>query len=144
MLVRQSERGSSTSSTLIILFFIALITAGVWAVYTYGEGHVIIDGRTVSELEPWEVVGAVIAGIIGLVIGLAAGLLGLIIGLVAMVLSLALGLIGVAAGLFIGIGTALGPFLLLAAIILLMRRKDSGETTERTACDPTDPSCDIK
>jgi hypothetical protein len=111
---------------LILLVFIGLIVAGTWAAYTHGEGHIYIDGRTVSELEPWEVVGGVIIGIFGAIIGLAGGALGLIIGLAATVVAFALGLMGVAAGLFITAGVVLGPFLLIAAIILLMRRGQGG------------------
>ena len=123
------------------VLFIAVIAAGVWAVYTYGEGHVIIDGRTVSELEPWEIIGGVIAGVIALIVGLTVGLIGLIIGLVAMVISIVLGLIGVMAGLFITIGTLLGPFLLLAAIILLMRRNKQAAGAEAAWCPEHGTDC---
>lgn len=119
----QSQRGNSGGVMLIVILFIAIVAAGTWAAYTYGEGHVMIDGRTISELEPWEVVGGVILGILGLFIGLTMGILGLLIGLIAAVVSIVLALAGVFVGLFITAGTLLGPFLLLAAIILLMRRK---------------------
>lgn len=118
-----AQRGSGSSVFLALLFFAVVVGAGIWAAYTYGEGHLVIDGRTVSELEIWEVAGAVVIGVVGLIVGLLGGLLGLAIGLVAMVFSIVLGVIGIAAGLFITAGTLLGPFLLLAAVILLIRRE---------------------
>ncbi len=123
---RAAQRGNASGVVMAIFVFIIIVAAGVWAVYTYGEGHIQINGRGVDELELWEVIGGVIAGIIGLFVGLIFGAVGLLIGLVALVLSLALAVAGVAAGLFISIGTMLGPFLLLAAIILLMRRQGEG------------------
>lgn len=120
---RAAQRGNSSALMLFLIAFFVLVGLGIWVAYTYGEGYIVIGDRTVSELQPWEVAGAVVIGIVGLVIGLIGGAIGLLVGLAAMILSLVLGVIGVAAGLFIAAGTLLGPFLLLAAIILLIRRQ---------------------
>lgn len=122
---RAAQRGNASGIVLAIFVFAIVVAAGVWAVYTYGEGHVQINGRGLEDLELWEVIGGVVAGIVGLFIGLVFGAVGLLIGLIAIILSIVLAVAGVAVGLFISIGTILGPFLLLAAIILLMRRQSS-------------------
>lgn len=116
------QRGKSSVLMMSLIVLLILTAIGTAAAYNYGEGHLIIDGRTVSEMQPWEVVGGVIAGIIGLIVALVLGVAGLIIGILAMMIALALAFAGVAVGLFISAGTVLGPFLLLAAIILLLRR----------------------
>lgn len=144
MLEKTQQRGSSSTATLVILVFIAIVAAGTWAVYHYGgDANIIVNGKSLVELELWEVIGAVIIGIFGLIIGLVAGLVGLMIGLAAMVISIVLGLIGIAAGLFITAGTLLGPFLLLAAIILLLRRNKNNSAEAAAYCDPADPNCRI-
>lgn len=121
------QRGDTNTATLVALLLVAVVAAGVWAVYQYGDGQVMVNGRSVEDLQPWEVVGAVIIGIIGLVVGLAAGAVGLVIGLVGAVLAIVVGFIGVAAGLFITAGVLLGPFLLIAAIFLLFRRRGNDD-----------------
>ena len=142
MLEKIQQRGNSSAATLVLVIFVLLVAAGTWAVYQYGgDADVIINGKSLEELQPWEVIGAVVIGIVGLIVGLAAGLVGLLIGLVAMVVSIVLGLIGVAAGLFITAGVLMGPFLLLAAIILLMRRQGGNSSAEAAYCDPSDPNC---
>lgn len=125
-MMENRSSGSGMGLWALLFVIVALIAAGTWGAYTYGEGVFTIDGRTISELEPWEVIGGVIIGILGLLVGLVAGAIGLVVGLIAAVASIALGLAGVAVGLFITAGTLLGPFLLIAAIILLMRRRQSG------------------
>lgn len=134
-----AQRGSGTGLMVTLLLIVGVIALGTWAAYTYGDSHIVIDGRSVDQLEPWEVVGGVILGIVGLVIGLTMGAIGLLIGLVAMVGSLALAFAGIAVGLFITAGVVLGPFLLLAAIILLVRRggrsQSSGAAAEVLSTD---------
>lgn len=109
------------------LLFLMIVAMGTYAAYQWGDGAIYIDGRSVSDLQPWEVVGGVIIGILGMIVGLAAGAVGLLIGLAATVLALALAMLGILSGLFITAGVLLGPFLLLAAVILLMRRKSQPE-----------------
>lgn len=122
-----AQRGSSNTILLVLLVFLALLALGTYAAYTYGDAHIYIDGRTIEELEPWEVIGGVAIGILGAIFGLAMGVVGLVIGLAAAIVSIVLALAGVAAGLFITAGTLLGPFLLIAAIILLLRRPKASD-----------------
>lgn len=117
------KRSAMGSILLVTGIFVLVIGLATWAAYTFGEGHIVIDGRDISDLEPWEVAGGIIAGIIGLIIGLTFGVLGLLIGLIATVFSIVLAIAGIAVGLFISVGVFLGPFLLLAAIIILIRRQ---------------------
>ncbi|MGV6820440.1 MAG: hypothetical protein ACWA5T_08070 [Parvularcula sp.] len=131
MVRKQQQRGNGNAITLVMVIFIALVAIGTWAAYHYGGDHISINGRGVSELEPWEVVGGVIIGILGAVFGLMMGAFGLVIGLIAMVASIVLALAGVAVGLFVSAGTLLGPFLLLAAIILLLRKQNDETKPEK-------------
>ncbi len=133
---RSTQSGSGTTFTVTLLLFIALVAAGVWAVYTYGDGHIVINDRTLDDLQPWEVVLGVVIGIIGAIIGILAGLVGVIIGLVAAFLSIVMALLGVAAGLFIFAGVLAGPVLLLAGIIILMTRS---KRQQATGADDTNP-----
>lgn len=119
--------GNAAGWLIALLLVIGLFAAGVWAVYTYGEGNIYIDGRTVSELEWWEIAGALAAGVVALIIGLIGGLLGLVVGLFAAVVALAIGALGIFAGLFITAGVLLGPILLLVLIILMIRRGGRAE-----------------
>ncbi|GAB4531423.1 MAG: hypothetical protein Tsb0010_12810 [Parvularculaceae bacterium] len=119
--------GNAAGWLIALLLVIGLFAAGVWAVYTYGEGNIYIGDRTVSELEWWEVAGALAAGVVALIIGLIGGLLGLIVGLFAAVVALAIGALGIFAGLFITTGVLLGPVLLLVLIILMIRRGGKAE-----------------
>lgn len=120
--------GNAAGWIIALLVVIGLFAAGVWAVYTYGEGNIYIDGgRTVSDLEWWEIAGAVAAGVVALIIGLTGGLLALIVALFATIVALALGALGIFAGLFITAGVLLGPILLLVLIILMIRRGGRSE-----------------
>lgn len=121
------RRGGGLWKFLLFIMIVA-VALGTFAVYHYGaDASISINGRSVDDLQPWEVVGGVIIGIIGLIIGLLGGAIGLLIGLSAAVLAVALAFLGIAAGLFITAGVVLGPFLLIAAIILLVRRRTHPE-----------------
>ncbi len=107
------------NATLLVL---ALVAFGTWWVYQYGGEHVSINGHTIDQLQPWEVVGGVLLAIIGTAIAIIGGLIALIIGLAATVIALLLAAGGVAVGLFFTLGTLLGPALLAVAIIMLIQR----------------------
>jgi hypothetical protein len=118
----EKKGGGALKFALFIM--IMLVAAASVAVYHFGaDGAIMIDGRTVDQLAWWEVVGGVLIGFVGLFLGLAGGLIGLVIGLGAAFVAIALSLLGIFAGLFITAGVVLGPFLLIAAIIILMRRR---------------------
>ena len=119
--------GGAAGWIFTLLVVIGLFAAGIWAVYTYGEGHIYIDGRSVNELEWWEIAGGLAAGAAALIIGLVGGLLGLVIALFATVVALVLGALGIFAGLFITAGVLLGPILLLVLIIIMIRRGGRAE-----------------
>lgn len=125
----EAKRGGGGGVLKFMLFLIIVaIALGTFAMYQYGaEWGVTVNGQTVDELQPWEVVGGVIIGIVGLIIGLLGGAIGLLIGLGAALVAIALAFAGVMVGLFVTAGIVLGPFLLLAAIILLARRKSQPE-----------------
>lgn len=114
------------TSLYIILF---LVVIGTWAVYQFGPEHdITINGRDLSELEPWEVVGGVIIAILATAVALIGGLIALVVSLAAAVLALLLAAAGVAVGLFFTAGVLLGPALLLVGIILLFRRGKKART----------------
>ena len=47
----QKSGGNATAAVLVVvLIFAALVAVGTWAVYTYGQGHVVIDGRELQDL----------------------------------------------------------------------------------------------
>lgn len=123
----QVRRGGGGAVLKFMLFLIVVaIAGGTYVAYTYGaDWGVTINGETIDDLQPWEVVGGVIIGILGLIIGLVGGVLGLLIGLAAALVAIALAFGGIAFGLFITAGVILGPFLLLAAVILLIRRSSA-------------------
>ena len=136
--VRQRQRGGSNTLIISLLCFVALVAAGVWAAYTYGDGHIYIDGRGMDELSPLEVVAGVVVGIIGAIVGILAGIVGVLIGLAAALLAILLALMGVATGLFITIGVLAGPILLLAAIIMLINRSSKKEPLEEAYSEITE------
>lgn len=122
------RRGGGGALKFVLFLLIVAIAAGTYVAYQYGsDWNLTVNGRTIDDLQPWEVVGGVIIGILGLIVGLVGGVVGILIGLAATVVALALAFGGVAIGLFITAGVLLGPFLLLAAIILLARRKSHPE-----------------
>ncbi len=131
-IIRHAQKGGSTTLTIFLILFLALVAAGTWAVYNYGDGHVVINDRTLDELQVWEVMLGVVIGIIGAIIGILAGLVGVIIGLVAAILSVGLALAGVAVGMFVVAGVLAGPILLLAGIIILISR---GNRKKESASD---------
>lgn len=122
---RTGQIGSTNTLMISLLVFISLVGAGVWAAYTYGDGYISINGAGLESLTFWEVTAGVAIGIIGAFIGILAGIAGVLIGLAAAFLSILLALAGIATGLFITIGVLAGPILLLAAIIMLMRRSSA-------------------
>jgi hypothetical protein len=128
-LERKTGRGTGAVWKFLLFLMIVAVVMGTWATYQYGaEWNVSINGRGIDELQPWEVVGGVVIGLVGLVVGLIGGAIGLIIGLLAAALAIMLAVLGIAAGVFFTAGFFLGPFLLLAAIILLIRRRTHPET----------------
>ena len=120
--VEERRSGGGVWKFLLFLMVVA-VAMGTYSVYQWGDGVITINGREISDLQPWEVVGGVAIGIVGLIVGLLAGAVGIMIGLGAALLAISLALLGVLSGVFITAGVLLGPFLLLAAIILLMRRR---------------------
>ncbi|MEE4210538.1 MAG: hypothetical protein V2I43_14895 [Parvularcula sp.] len=123
MVEGERKRGGGAMKFALFIM-IMLVAAASVAVYHFGaDGSIMINGRGVDQLAWWEVVGGVLIGLVGLVIGLAGGAIGLVVGLLAAFLAIALSLLGIFAGLFITAGVVLGPFLLIAAIIILMRRR---------------------
>jgi hypothetical protein len=123
----RARRGGGFWKFLLFLM-IAAVAMGTWGAYQYGaEWDLVVNGRTFDELQPWEVVGGVIIGILGLIVGLVGGAIGLVIGLLAGAFAILMAFLGIFAGLFVTAGVVLGPFLLLAAIILLMRRRSHPE-----------------
>ena len=121
---RNTQSGNGTTLTVLLVLFIALVAAGTWAAYTYGDGHIVMNGQTIDELQPWEVVLGVVIGILGAIIGILAGFVGIIIGLLAAAFSIALAFVGVAASLFVVAGVLAGPVLLLALVIYLFTRNN--------------------
>lgn len=122
------ERRSGGGVWKFLLFLVILaVAAGTFAAYQWGDEVIYINGRGIEDLQPWEVVGGVAIGILGLIVGLLAGVIGLLIGLGAALLAISLAMLGIFSGLFITAGVLLGPFLLLAAIILLARRRTNPE-----------------
>ncbi|MEM9840685.1 MAG: hypothetical protein AAF830_16230 [Pseudomonadota bacterium] len=124
--IEERRSGGGVWKFLLFLMIVA-VAMGTYAAYQWGDGYIEINGRGMEDLEVWEVIGGVIIGILGLIVGLAAGAVGLLIGLAATILALALAMLGILSGLFITAGVVLGPFLLLAAVILLMRRRKNPE-----------------
>lgn len=114
--------GAGVAATITLFILFGIVAAGVWAVYHFGDGHIQIDGRGLDDLDFWEVVLGVVIGVVGAIIGVLGGLFGVIVGLGAALMALVLAAAGVAAGLFITAGVLLGPILLLAAIVMLVRR----------------------
>ncbi|MGV6802336.1 MAG: hypothetical protein ACWA5L_10480 [bacterium] len=140
-------RGQAGQGSVLMISFITLLiltAIGVWAAYAYGDGAIYIDGKTVSEMQPWEVIGGVVAGIFGLILALILGTIGLIIGIIALILALLLAAAGVAVGLFVSVGTALGPFLLIAAVILLLRKNNRKDDTSDITSDRSLPNTEEK
>jgi hypothetical protein len=126
--MREARRGGGGIWKFLLFLMIVAVAMGTWAAYQYGaEWEMSINGRSFDELQPWEVIGGVIIGILGLIIGLIGGAIGIIIGLLAAAFAILMAFLGIFAGLFITAGVVLGPFLLLAAIILLMRRRSHPE-----------------
>ncbi|GGY40715.1 hypothetical protein [Parvularcula lutaonensis] len=124
----EDRRGGGGVWKFLLFLMVVAVALGTYAVYHFGaDADIYINGRTVDELQPWEVVGGVIIGIFGLIIGLIGGAIGLLIGLGAAILAIALAMLGIMTGLFITAGVILGPFLLIAAIILLLRRRSHPE-----------------
>ena len=120
---RHAQTGGSTTLTITLLLFIALVGCGTWAIYNFAEESVLVVGnQTLEELELWEVVGGVAIGLIAAILGILAGLVGIVIGLIAAALSIALSLLGTAIGLFVVAGVFAGPVLLLAAVIIMINR----------------------
>ena len=120
---RHAQMGGSTTLTITLLLFIALVGCGTWAVYNFAEESTFVIGdSTLEDLALWEVVGGVAIGVIAAILGILAGLVGIVIGLVAAALSIALSLLGTAIGLFVVAGVLAGPILLLAAVIILINR----------------------
>lgn len=122
------ERRSGGGIWKFLLFVtIVAVAMGTFAAYQWGDGYVYINDRGIEDLQPWEVVGGVIIGLLGLIVGLLAGAVGILIGIGAAVLAISLAMLGILSGVFITAGVLLGPFLLLAALILLMRRRTNPE-----------------
>ena len=110
--------GKATGLTFLLL------TVGLTAAaYSFGDGHVWIGDRTISDMNPFEVTSASAVGAAGLVVGLGAVIVALLAALVATVLSLALGLLGAGLGLFVTVGVATGPILLAVIIGVLVKRR---------------------
>jgi len=108
------------NATVIVLILVAV---GTWAFYHYGaEYDITIDGRSIDQLQPWEVVGGVLLAIMGTAIAIIGGLIALIVGLAAAVIALLLAAAGIAVGLFFTLGTLLGPALLAVGVIMLIQR----------------------
>ncbi|MEM1381618.1 MAG: hypothetical protein AAGH41_13440 [Pseudomonadota bacterium] len=124
--IEERRSGGGVWKFLLFLMIVA-VAMGTYAAYQWGDGVVTINDRAISEFQPWEVVGGVIIGILGLLVGLLAGVIGLLIGLGAAILAISLAMLGILSGVFITAGVLLGPFLLLAAVILLMRRRTNPE-----------------
>ena len=119
----ERKNGGGVGKFVLFLAIIA-IASGTFAVYHYGaDGHIIINGRGVDDLAPWEVVGAVIIGLLGLIVGLIGGLIGVIVALAAASVAIALGLLGIFAGIFLTAGFLLGPLLLIILIVMIIRRR---------------------
>ena len=93
------------------------------AAYQYGEGHVWIGDRTISDMNVLEVTGASAAGVAGLVVGLGGAAVALIAALVATVLSLAVAVLVGGLGVFFAVGVATGPILLAIIVGMLVKRR---------------------
>lgn len=124
--IEERRTGGGFWKFMLFLTIVA-VAMGTFAAYQWGDGVVYINDRSIGELQPWEVVGGVVIGIVGLIVGLIAGAIGLLIGLGAALLAISLAMLGIMSGVFIVAGIVLGPFLLLAAIILLVRRRTNPE-----------------
>jgi len=124
--IEEQRSGGGFWKFLLFLMILAVV-GGTVAAYQWGEGFIYINDRGIEDLQPWEVAGGVVIGILGLIVGLFAGAIGLLIGLGAAILAIALAMLGIFSGLFITAGVLLGPFLLLAAVILLARRRSNPE-----------------
>ena len=93
------------------------------AAYQYGDGHVWIGDRTISDMNLLEVTGASAAGVAGLVAGLGAMVVALIAAVIATVLSLAVAVLVGGLGVFFALGVATGPILLAVFVGVLIKRR---------------------
>lgn len=93
------------------------------AAYQYGEGHVWIGDRTISDMNVLEVTGASAAGVAGIVAGLGAMVVALIAALIATVLSVAVAVLVGGLGIFFALGVATGPILLAIFVGMLVKRR---------------------
>ena len=93
------------------------------AAYQYGEGHVWIGDRTISDLNVLEVTGASAAGVAGLIAGLGAAVVAVIAALIATVLSVGIAVLVGGLGIFFALGVATGPILLAIFVGVLVKRR---------------------
>lgn len=93
------------------------------AAYQYGDGHVWVGDRTISDMNLLEVTGASAAGVAGIVAGLGAMAVALIAAVIATVLSIAVAVLVGGLGLFFAFGVATGPILLAVFVGVLVKRR---------------------
>lgn len=93
------------------------------AAYRYGEGHVWIGDRTISDMNVLEVTGASAAGAAGLIAGLGAAVVALLAAVLATVLSVGVAVLVGGFGVFFALGVATGPILLAIFVGVLIKRR---------------------
>lgn len=103
--------------------FSVLTLALTIAAYRFGEGAVVINDRTISEMTFFEVTGASAVGVAGLALGLSAAALAVVAALIAAIVSVAIAVLGVGLGLFVTLGVVTGPILLAVMIGVLIKRR---------------------
>ena len=119
-----SRRGGALRRIKAVAVVFALTTACLTvAAYQYGDGHVWIGDRTISDMNVLEVTGASAASVTGLVVGLGAAAIALVAALIATVVSLAVAVLVGGLGVFFAIGVATGPILLAIIVGVLIKRR---------------------
>ncbi|NRA30178.1 MAG: hypothetical protein HRU11_07930 [Parvularculaceae bacterium] len=93
------------------------------AIYVTGGETVAANGFTGDEMGMFEVTSSAAVGMAAAVIQLVMGLIGMITAMGAAIFGLAIGAIGIAGAVIVGAGIVTGPILLLAGLVILIKRR---------------------
>jgi len=93
------------------------------ATYVAGGDAVAASGAAGNEMGMFELTSGAAIGMAAAVISLVMGLIGMITAMGAAIVGLAFGAVGIAGAVIVGAGIVTGPILLIAGLVVLIKRR---------------------
>lgn len=139
------ERRSNRTHTwlIVVLVILGLFAISGVSLHHFGGDFITIDGRTMSDLNPFEAILAVIVGVFAAIVAVIVAILATLIGLAAGLFGLLIGLLGAALGIIVAVGVVAGPFIVIGLIVwAIVKASNGGKAKHRDDSYLDAPSSD--